>query len=137
MENSENFVDEALKKALESVPDLLGRVCPVADIRHSEGPLAVYEQKAESEENAMDGLTGLATAVFLVHVIHNTYERMRLLSEQAKRAVKTLRQSTHNSLHIEEVTVSLATPDIYELRVDQFRRSYQITIQYQSFKEDK
>ena len=116
--------------------DLPGRVCPVADIQHSEGPLAVYEQKEESEENAIDGLTGLATAVFLVHVIHSTYERMRLLSEQVKCAVQTMRQSTHGALYIEEVTVNLATPDLYELRVDQFRRSYQVTIQYQ-IKEDK
>ena len=136
MENSEIFVEEALKNVLESGPGLTDRVCPVADILHSEGPLAVYEQKEEAEENAMDGLTGLATAVFTVHVLHNTYERMRLLSEQVKRAVQTLRQSTYGSLCIEETTVKLATPDIYELRVDHFRRSYQVTIQYQ-IKEDK
>ena len=136
MDNSGILLEETLKIALETVPKLPGRVFPVADIQHSEGPIAVYEQKEESEDNAMDGLTGLVTAVFLIHVIHSTYERMRLLSEQVKSAVQTMRQSTHSTLHIEEVTVNLASPDIYELRVEQFRRSYQVTFQYQ-IKEDK
>lgn len=135
MENNGIFLEETLKNTLEEIAGLDGRVCPVADIQHSEGPLVVFEQKDESEENAMDALTGLITAVFRIHVVHSTYERMRLLSEQVKCAAQAMRQSDHGMLYVEEVTVQLATPDLYELRVDQFRRSYQVTIQYQ-IKED-
>lgn len=136
MENNGILLEDALKNALETVTGLVGRVCPVADIQHSAGPLAVYEQRDESEENAMDALTGLITAVFHIHVIHSTYERMRLLSEQVKHAVQTMRQSTKGLLQIEEVTVKLASRDLYELKVQQFRRAYEVTFQYQ-IKEDK
>lgn len=135
MEDNGLLLEETLKIALEAVGGLKDRVCPVADIRHSAGPLAVYEQKEESEENAIDALTGLMTAVFRIHVIHSTYERMRLLSEQVKRTVQTMRQSTQGSFYIEEVTIKLASQDLYELRVQQFRRTYEVTFQYQ-IKED-
>ena len=124
-------LEETLVAALEAVEGLSGRVCPIQDIQKSSGPLAMFEQQGEAEENAIDGLTGLCSAEYKIHVLHGTYEKMRLLAEQIKKAVYSLRQSTKDSLYIEEVTVTLASPDIYEDRVRLFRRTYKVTIQYQ------
>ena len=84
---------------------------------------------------AMDGLTGLETAVYIVHAMHGTYEKMRLLAEQIKNTIQVLRQHAEGSLFIEDVAIALASRDIYEDRVQLFRRSYKVTIQYQ-IKED-
>lgn len=129
------LLEETLVAVLQAVDGLSGRVCPVQDIQKSSGPLAVFEQQDEAEENAVDGLTGLCSAVYTIHALHGTYEKMRLLAEQIKKAVQTLRQSVKDSLYIEEVTVKLGSPDIYEDRVQLFRRTYKVTIQYQ-IKED-
>ena len=129
------LLEEALVTALQAVDGLSGRVCPVQDIQKSSGPLAVFNQLEETEENAIDGLTGMATAVYEIHVLHGTYEKMRLLSERIKRTIQALRQYAEGSLYIEEVTVALASKDIYEDRVQLFRRTYKVTIQYQ-IKED-
>ena len=128
-------LEETLVAVLEAVDGLSGRVCPVQDIQKSNGPLAVFEQQGEAEDNAIDGLTGLCSAEYRIHVLHGTYEKMRLLAEQIKKAINSLRQSAKDSLYIEEVAVTLATPDIYEDRVWLFRRTYKVTIQYQ-IKED-
>jgi len=128
-------LEETLKAALAAVEGLSGRVCPVVDIQKNTGPLAVYEQQDESQEHSLDGLSGLCSATFHIHVIHGTYQKMRLLSEQVKQAVQGLRQSGKGSLWIEEITVKLASPDIYESHIQQYRRTYQVTIQYQ-IKED-
>ena len=125
------LLEETLVAALEAVEGLSDRVCPILDIQKSTGPLAVFEQQDESEENAIDGLTGLCTAVYLVHAMHGTYTKMRLLAEQIKNAIQSLRQCMEGSLYIEDATVSMASPDIYEDRVRLFRRTYKITIHYQ------
>ena len=136
MSDNGTALDELLKSSLETVEGLIDRVCPVADIQKSSGPLAIYDQQDESEEDAIDGLTGLASSVFKIHVLHGTYERMRLLSERVKSAILGMRQRVEGSLFVEGVTVKLASPDIYEDRVQLYRRSYQVTIQYQ-FKEEQ
>lgn len=125
------LLEETLVAALQAVEGLSDRVCPILDIQKSTGPLAVFEQQDESEEKTIDGLTGLCTAVYTVHAMHGTYTKMRLLAERIKNAIQSLRQCTEGSLYIEDVTISMASPDIYEDRVRLFRRTYKITIHYQ------
>ena len=125
------LLEETLVAALEAVEGLSDRVCPILDIQKSTGPLAIFEQQDESEENAIDGLTGLCTAVYMVHAMHGTYTKMRLLAERVKDAIQSMRRHTDDSLCIEDVTISLASPDIYEDRVRLFRRTYKVTIHYQ------
>ena len=129
------LLENTLVAALEAVDGLADRVCPIQDIQKSTGPLAVFEQQEETEETALDGLTGLETAVYIIHAMHGTYEKMRLLAEQIKNTMKALRQHAEGSLFIEDVAVALASKDIYEGRVQLFRRAYKVTIQYQ-IKED-
>ena len=129
------LLEETLVAKLEALNGLSGRVCPIQDIHKSTGPLAVFAQRDESEESAIDGLTGMSTAVYEIHALHGTYEKMRLLAEQIKKTIQALRQHAEGPLYIEEVTVTLASPDIYEDRVQLFRRTYKVTIQYQ-IKED-
>ncbi|MBP3478091.1 MAG: hypothetical protein J6K03_01240 [Oscillospiraceae bacterium] len=129
------LLEKTLVAALQTVDGLSGRVCPIQDIQKSSGPLAVFGQQDESEENAIDGLTGMSTAVYEIHALHGTYQKMRLLAEQIKRTIQALRQYAEGALYIEEVTVALASRDIYEDRVQLFRRTYKVTIQYQ-IKED-
>ena len=125
------LLEETLVAALEAVEDLSDRVCPILDIQKSTGPLAIFEQQGESEDDAIDGLTGLYTAVYLVHVMHGTYIKMRLLGERIKNAIKNMRHYADASLCIEDVTINMASPDIYEDRVRLFRRTYKVTIHYQ------
>ena len=129
------LLEEVLVAALEAVDGLRDRVCPIEDIQKSTGPLAVYEQQSEQEETCIDGAAGLLTASFKIHIFHTTYQKMRLLAEQVKKAIKSLRQRTEGIFCIEEVTAIMAHPDLQEDSVQLFRRAYSVTIQYQ-IKED-
>jgi len=117
--------------ALEALDGLSGRVCPVIDIQKNTGPLVVYDQKIERQEQELEGDSGLQTASFEIHVLHSTYRRMRLLSETVKTALKSLRGSTKGPLLIEAVILELATPDLLEGKVQLFRRTYNVTFNYQ------
>lgn len=125
------LLEEAMAAALEALEGLNDRVCPVVDIQKSTGPLLVYDQKSETQELELGGETGLEAAVFQIHVLHGTYKKMRLLSEGAKAALKSLRGKTNGPLQIEAVIVELAAPDIREEKVQLFRRTYDVTFHYQ------
>ena len=129
------LLENTLVAALRAVEGLFDSVCPIQDIHKSIGPLVVFDQQEESGESTMDGLTDMSTAVYVIYALHNTYEKMRLLAEQIKSTIQALRQYAEGSLFIEDVTVTLAARDIYEDRVQLFRRTYKVTIQYQ-IKED-
>lgn len=124
-------LEETMVAALEALDGLNGRVCPVVDIQKNTGPLVVYDQRTETDEQELAGDTGLQTAGFQIHVLHGTYMKMRLLSETVKSALKSLRGTSNGPLRIEAVIVELATPDIREERVQLFRRTYNVTIFYQ------
>lgn len=131
MENNGILLEKTMVAALEALPGMNDRVCPIVDIKKSSGPLVVYDQRVETEEQELTGDTGLLSAGFQIHVLHGTYMQMRLLSETVKSALKALRGNHNGPLHIEAVTLELATPDILETKVQLFRRTYNVTFLYQ------
>lgn len=135
MEQNGIILERAVTGALEAIEGLEDRVCPVLDIQKSTGPLIVYDQDVDDEEKTLSGTAGLFTAEYQVHVLHNTYLKMRQLAEQVKTALKALQGYQHESILIEDATVKLESRDILETKVQLFRRTYRINFQYQ-FKEE-
>lgn len=131
MEQSGILLEETIVEALKALDGLSDRVCPVVDIQKSTGPLVVYDQRIEKEEQELIGGSGLQTAGFQIHVLHSTYRKMRLLSESVKSALLKLQGVINGPLLIEAVTAELATPDILETKVQLFRRTYNFTFNYQ------
>lgn len=125
------LLEETMTATLEALEGLKDRVCPIVDIQKSTGPLVVYDQRIEREEQTLTGDSGLQTADFQLHVMHGTYKKMRLLSESVKHALKQLQGKTNGPLLIEAVNVELATPDLMEKAVQLFRRTYDVTFYYQ------
>lgn len=131
MEHNGIALEQTMVAAMEAVEGLRERVCPVEDIQKSTGPLVVYDQREESDAKMLSGSTGLMTAAYQVHVLHNTYLKMRQLSEQIKDALNALQGFHESPLLIETVNIELGSPDIRENRVQLFRRTYNVTFQYQ------
>ena len=131
MEENGIALETAMVAALEGIEGLTGRVCPVIDIQKSTGPLIVYDPRRETEERSIDGREGLLYAEMQVHVLHNTYMKMRLLCEKAKKALQALEGLRKAPLLVEAVEVELATPDLFEGKVELFRRTYNVKFYYQ------
>lgn len=128
-------LEETMVATLEALDGLKERVCPVIDIQKSTGPLVVYDQQKENSDKSLLGNTGLITAAYQIHVLHNTYLKMRQLCESVKTALENLQGFYHSPLLIESVAVELGTPDIRESKVNLYRRTCDVTFQYQ-FKEE-
>lgn len=131
MERNGIALEQILAENLEAIESLKDRVCPVVDIQKSTGPLAVYDQREESDQKALSGATGLLSAAYQVHVLHNTYLKMRQLAERVKAALNALQGYHQSPLMIEAVSVELGTPDILESKVQLYRRTYNVIFQYQ------
>lgn len=128
-------MEMAMVAALENIEGLKDRVCPVIDIHKSTGPLLVYDPQRESQERQLDGVAGLMMAQIQLHVLHNTYMKMRLLCESVKAAVQRLEGAKEPPLIVEAVDVEQTSPDLFEDKAELFRRTYTVTFQYQ-IKED-
>lgn len=124
-------LEAALTSAIEALDGLDDRVCPIIDIQKNTGPLVIYDQKREANERDLSGRTGLLEAEFRIYVLHSTYMKMRLLAEEVKAALQSMEGSTSPPLHIEAVDVELATPDLHEIKVSLFRRTYTVRFLYQ------
>lgn len=135
MEQNGIMLEEIMVAALEALEGLKERVCPVIDIQKSTGPLVVYDQNKENDQKTLSGNAGLPSAAYQIHVLHNTYLKMRQLCERVKTALENLQGVYQLPVLIESVTVELATPDILESRVNLFRRTYNVIFEYQ-FKEE-
>ena len=131
MEHNGIALEQTMVETLEAVEGLKERVCPVEDIQKSTGPLVIYDQREESDTKTLSGSTGLMTAAYQVHVLHSTYLKMRQLSEQIKAALNVLQGFRESPLLIETVNIELGSPDIREHKVQLFRRTYNVTFQYQ------
>ena len=131
MNDQDIILETRIVAALEALEGMRSRVCPVVDIKKSTGPLCVFEQRQDEDEQMLSGDAGLLTAVYQIHVLHNTYMQMRLLAGSVKQALKALQGYRGGSLTIESVTVQLGSPDILENKVQLFRRTYNVTIFYQ------
>ena len=135
MEETGIALETAMVAALEGIDGLRGRVCPVADIQKSTGPLIVYDPRQETGERSITGPVELMRTTIQVHALHNTYMKMRQFSEKAKAALQAMEGLRKAPLLVEAVEVELATPDLLEMKVDLFRRTYNVTFFYQ-LKED-
>ena len=135
MENNGIVLLETMVAVLEGMDGMKDRISPVVDIQKSTGPLVVYDQTGESGQDTLTDRTGLMTAKYQIHVLHNTYLKMRHLAEKTKTALESLQGHYRSPLLIETVSVELGSPDILEAKVQLFRRTYDVTFNYQ-FKEE-
>lgn len=131
MEQNGIMLEEIMVAALETLEGLKERVCPVIDIQKSTAPLVVYDQNKENDQKTLSGNAGLLLAAYQVHVLHNTYLKMRQLAEQVKSALEALQGHQESLLLVEAVTVELGSPDLLESKVQLFRRTYNVLFNYQ------
>ncbi len=129
----EDKLEIALVSRLETVEGLAGRVEPLLDITYNTGPLAVYARAKQASGYDLQGCTGLQTAEFTVHALDNTYRKMTALATQVAEVCQALQGYKQNGLWIEAVTVEQTTPDLREVHVNLFRRTYVVTLEYQLY----
>lgn len=131
MEEKKLQLEETLVAVLSGIDGLKNRISPVIELCDITPPMVVYEESAETERQALDGLTGLLTAKYVIHTFAASYKAVRILAEKVRSALHALDGSYSNGLLIENITIELAAQDRYSSKSVLYRRAYSVTINYQ------
>lgn len=123
-------LEQSIKAALEGVKGLSGHVYAAEALR-DEPLFAFYRVRTWSEEDVLEGGTGLETAEVEIHIVACSYTAMTATAALAAAAVKGLRGVQAGGVYIERVRVSQQSPDLKEMEVNKFRRAYVLRIDYQ------
>nr|DAE33664.1 MAG TPA: hypothetical protein [Caudoviricetes sp.] len=123
-------LEQSIKAALEGVRGLSGHVYTAEALR-DEPLFAFYRVRTWSEEDVLEGGTGLETAEVEIHIVAGSYTAMTATAALAAAAVKGLRGVQTGGVYIERVRVSQQSPDLKEMEVNKFRRAYVLRIDYQ------
>lgn len=123
-------LEQSIKAALEGVKGLSGHVYTAEALR-DEPLFAFYRVRTWSEEDVLEGGTGLETAEVEVHIVAGSYTAMTATAALAAAAVKGLWGVQAGGVYIERVRVSQQSPDLKEMEVNKFRRAYVLRIDYQ------
>ncbi len=123
-------LEQSIKAALEGVKGLSGHVYTAEALR-DEPLFAFYRVRTWSEEDVLEGGTGLETAEVEIHIVAGSYTAMTATAALAAAAMKGLRGVQAGGVYIERVRVSQQSPDLKEMEVNKFRRAYVLRIDYQ------
>ena len=123
-------LEQSIKAALEGVKGLSGHVYTAEALR-DEPLFAFYRVRTWSEEDVLEGGTGLETAEVEVHIVAGSYTAMTATAALAAAAMKGLQGVQAGGVYIERVRVSQQSPDLKEMEVNKFRRAYVLRIDYQ------
>ena len=134
----------ALVAALESVPVLAGRISALQPKKDVRPPFGFYVSDSDTEEEALDGSTGLQEWSGTLHLVAGTFRGLQLLSARARLAVQEMRGRVYSTpendaedvprgrILIEEAAMRQSSPDLYEAEVGYYRRMYSVRLDYQT-----
>ncbi len=123
-------IDELIPTVLERIAGLEHDVYPGEALKTAGERFVIYLQNTQSEEDALDGPTGLLSASFEVNAVAKTYAAMVVLAAQVQGALRSMQGKTYDNLLVERVTLR-ASPDLKETEVGLWRRLYMADIKYQ------
>lgn len=115
---------------VEQLSALSGKVYPAEALQGASAPFAFYLLTADSAEAALSGLTELHIAQFEISVVTATYPQLIALAAQVKTKLWALPGAKSGNIEIQQVEVSLASPDLKEMQVNLYRRAYSLRIYY-------
>ena len=146
--------DFVMVRALEGIGELSDKVWPLQPKKNAIAPFAFYIQTDDTEEEALDRMTGLQHTGYALHVVSDTYYGLAVIGGHVKAAITALSgrswaradsgvcdaavsneivaDTGGERLLIEDVSIRQVSPDLFEEDVFLYRRIYQIDMDYQT-----
>lgn len=123
-------LESIITARVEQLSALSGKVYPAEALQNASAPFAFYRLTSDNTEAALDGITELRIAQYEVSVVTATYPQLIALAAQVKTKLWALPGAKSGNIEIQQVEVSLASPDLKETQVNLYRRAYSLRIYY-------
>lgn len=125
-------IDGVVKDTLLTVDGLgTGHVAAVEEMRGISTPFVVFTRQEWDEERDLLDWTGLCDASYDVDIVAPSIQAVAALERKVITAFRALEQTTTDGFLIEAVAIRQASPDLREKEIGQFRRVYDLQINYQ------
>ena len=138
----------ALVEALRSVPVLLDdsgdpKVAAMQPKKGWKPPFVYYIPTEDSEEETLEGPSGLQRFAAQLHFVGGTHRGMQLLCQRSKKALREMPGTVYRTppndtgapqgaILVEDLVLQQASPDLFETEVSYYRRIYSVRINYQT-----
>ena len=125
-------IDSFVKNTLEGVSGLgPGHVAAVEQMTGVSSPFSAFSRQSWDEEKALDGFTGLQSAGFDLDIVAGSVAAVAVIEAMVISAFRAKQQTTADGLLIESVDIRQVSPDLREINIGQFRRAYDLQINFQ------
>lgn len=134
----------ALVEALETVPILRDGITPMQPKKDRLPPFGFYIPTEDSEEQLLDGPSGLQRFSATLHLVAASHRHLQLICSLAKKAVLEMRGVIYQTpeedesgvlkgmVLVEDTEMEQTGPDLYEATVGLYRRMYSVRLDYQT-----
>lgn len=134
----------ALVAALETVPILRDGITPMQPKKDRQPPFGFYIPTADTEEQLLDGPSGLQSFSATLHLVAASYRHLQLICSLSKQAVLDMRGAVYRTpaedqavglkgaVLVEYTEMDQNGPDLYEAGVGLYRRMYTVRLDYQT-----
>lgn len=134
----------ALVQALETVPVLKDKVNALQPPKSAKASFCFYIPTSDTEQQDLDGPTGLQSWSGTVHLVAGGARTLQLLCAKAKKALHDMRgtvfatpeedqdEGQKGRVLIEYVEIEQSSPDLFEAEVGLYRRVYTVRLDYQT-----
>lgn len=123
--------EQAFISSLAPVESIRGKVFPVEALKNATAPFVFYLQQSDDEDDALDGPTGLMSAVYEIHCVTQTYASLISLVSQVRSALQSMQGCVFGNLLIERVSVRQASPELREKEVNLYRKTLRLELHFQ------
>lgn len=134
----------ALVQALETVPVLKDKVNALQPPKSAKAPFCFYIPTSDTEQQDLDGPTGLQSWSGTVHLVAGGARTLQLLCAKAKKALHDMRGEVYATpeedaeegpkgrILVEYVEIEQNSPDLFEAEVGLYRRVYTVRLDFQT-----
>ena len=122
--------DELIVTTVGSVAGLNGKVYPYTALKDASAPFCFYLQTSESEEEVLEGLSGLKSAEYEIHVVAATQAAAQLLGAAAMKALQDLAQTDSGDIHVGRSFCKMTAPIVDERDVGMWRKPLLLHLDY-------
>lgn len=116
------MIESDVVTAIETVPDLSGKVYPLFVPKSETLPFCVYASSGTTETDALGGWIGSYDTSIEVNLLHESYKGMKNLALAVTNAIKAISTA---SVSIEE-----NQPEIYEPEIGAYRKVINLKLTY-------
>lgn len=127
--------DELIVTTAGKIAGLSGKVYPYTALKDVKAPFCFYLQTSGGEEEVLEGLSGLKSAEYEIHVVAATCAAAQLLGMAVTAALQALALTDSGGIHVGRAMCEQTSPIVDEREIGLWRKPLFLHLDYTETEE--